>query len=190
MKVVSWIDNNFEPIAIALLFYIMTTLVTLQVILRFIFDTGFAGAEEIARFIFIWLMYFSFSYTTRRQSHIKITFLLDKLTQKVRKIVVIFVDFLFLIFSILIFWSAMKICQSVIEFQDRAVTVDISMNIVYGAGFIGFALMIIRIIQGVIWKLKYFSDSIDVFENIGGRYLEKDNIIAKPMKQDGLEEKV
>ncbi len=174
---------------ISVLFYLMMGLVTLQVILRFIFNTGVAGAEEIARFIFIWLMYFSFSYTTRRQGHIRITFLLDKLNSKSKRIVMIFVDMLFLLFSGLIFWSAWKICQTVILYKDKAVTIDISMNIVYGAGLIGFALIIIRIVQGIVWKFKHFNSSMDMFENIGGIYSEKNNILTKPMT-DKLEEKI
>ncbi|WP_303968571.1 TRAP transporter small permease [Sporosarcina ureae] len=188
-KTISWVDNNFEPILITILFYLMMGLVTLQVILRFVFNTGIAGAEEISRFIFIWLMYFSFSYTTRRQSHIKITFLLDRLKTKTRKIVMIFVDILFLLFSGIIFWSAWKICQSVILFKDKAVTIDISMNIVYGAGLIGFALMFIRLIQGLVWKFKHFNSSIDIFENIGGIHSENNNILTNAMTEK-LEEKI
>ena len=63
------------------------------------------------------------------------------------------------------------------------------MNIVYGAGLIGFALIIIRIVQGIVWKFKHFNSSMDMFENIGGIYSEKNNILTKPMT-DKLEEKI
>lgn len=187
-KAISWIDQNFEPLIITALFFAMTGLVTLQVILRFVFNTGFAGAEEISRFMFIWLMYFSFSYTTRRQRHIRLTFMLEKLPLTARKIVMIAVDLLFLTFSVIIFWAAWRICQEVIRFQDRAVTIDISMNIIYSAGLVGFGLMIIRIIQSIIWKCKNFNGPMDRFENAGAKYTENNNLIEKPVLAKEREE--
>ncbi|SKC36349.1 TRAP transporter small permease [Maledivibacter halophilus] len=183
-KVFAWVDKNFEPVLMTVLFYSMTILVTLQVVLRFVFNSGFSWGEEVSRFIFVWLMYFSISYTTRNHRHIKVSFLVNKFNEKVQKIIMLIVDFLFLIFSSVIFISAIKICQSVIEYNDRAVTIDVSMNIIYGAGFIGFALMIIRLIQGILWKFKNFSRSLEYFENYTGIYTGAKEICFMPREKE------
>lgn len=179
-KVFAWLDKNFEPVLMTVLFYAMTALVTLQVILRFVFNSGFAWGEEVSRFIFVWLMYFSISYTTRNHRHIKVTFLVGKLNEKLQKIVMIIVDFLFVGFSTVVFMSAIRICQSVIEYNDRAVTIDVSMNIIYGAGLVGFAIMMIRLIQGIVWKFKNFSKSLEYFENHTGVYTGANDICFMP----------
>lgn len=176
----AWLDKNFEPIIMAVLFYAMTALITLQVILRFVFNSGFAWAEEISRFLFVWLMYFSISYLTRNHGHIRITFLVEKLNEKMKKITMILVDFLFTAFAIVVFLSAIQICQSVTEFHDRAVTIDVSMNVVYGAGLVGFALIIIRLLQGIVWKVKNFSQSMEYFENERGVYSGVDQLCLIP----------
>lgn len=179
-----WMDKNFEPILMAVLFYAMTTLVTVQVILRFVFNSGFSWAEELARFLFVWLMYFSISYATRNNGHINITFLVDKFNEKTKKIIKIFVDILFLGFAVVIFIAVVKICQSVAQYQDKAISIDVSMNILYGAGLIGFVLMIIRIIQGIIWKVKYFSKPMDYFENLNGVHSGVNELVFSPKEID------
>ncbi|GAA0181291.1 hypothetical protein SH2C18_38450 [Clostridium sediminicola] len=186
-KVFSWLDINFEPIIMATLFYIMTVLITLQVILRFGFSAGFSWAEEVSRFMFVWLMYFSISYTTRNHRHIKVTFIVGRFNEKVQKIIMIIVDFLFLAFAGFIFVSAVKICQSVAEFNDRATTLDISMNVMYGAAAVGFILMLVRLIQGIVWKFKNFSESLEYFENHTGVYTGA-NDICFAIKSSGKEE--
>lgn len=183
-QVFTWLDKNFEPIFMAILFYTMTLLVTLQVVLRFVFDGGFAWSEELSRFIFVWLMYFSISYTTRIQGHIKITFLLDKLGETVQKVILIIVDLLFLIFSCLIFLATIQIYQSVNEFNDMAVTMNVSMNILYGAGLIGFLLMIIRLVQRIVYKIRNFSSPLEYLDNISGLYKDKDDMFFAPKRND------
>ncbi|WP_203364022.1 TRAP transporter small permease [Bacillus sp. REN10] len=185
-----WLDRNFEPILMTILFYAMTILVTLQVILRFAFDSGFSWGEEAARFMFVWLMYFSISYATRVHAHIKVSFLVERFNEKIRKSIMIVVDLLFIVFSAVIFVSAISICQATMEFNDRAVTIDVSMNIIYGAGLIGFVLLLIRLIQSVIWKIKHFNGSMEYFENQRGVYTGAESICLVPKgdTQEGSED--
>ncbi|GIO20265.1 hypothetical protein J18TS1_33650 [Oceanobacillus oncorhynchi subsp. incaldanensis] len=176
-KVLPWLDKNFEPIIITFLFYMIVAIVTTQVILRFGFSSGFSWAEELSRFLFIWLMYFAFSYATRNNMHIKVSFVLDKLNEKFQKILLIVVDFLFIVFSLILFLASIRICQSIIAFGDKAVTMDISMNIVYGAGVVGFLLMIIRLLQQIIWKFINFKRPMEIFETYKGASREEEVIV-------------
>lgn len=181
-KIIDWLDVNFEPVIISVLFYIMTLIVTVQVILRLFFKSGFSWGEEVSRFIFVWLMYFCISYATRNQRHIRMSFFIEKFNEKIQKSIMIFVDFLFLIFSSFAFTAAIKICESVVKFGDRAVTVNVSLNIVYAAGVVGYALIMIRVIQGVIWKFRNFSSPMDMFVNYAGVYTKSDKICITSVK--------
>lgn len=173
-KVLLWLDKNFEPTIITVLFYTIVCIITAQVILRFGFNSGFSWAEELSRFLFIWLMYFAFSYATRNNKHIKVSFLLDKLNEKLKKILLIVVDILFITFTFILFMASIRICQSIIAYGDKAVTMDISMNIVYGAGVVGFLLMIVRLLQQIIWKFMNLKSPIEVFETYKGADREKE----------------
>lgn len=179
-KIFTWLDINFEPVLMFVLFYAITLLLTLQVILRFIFATGFSWGEEVARFLFVWLMYFSIAYATRNQRHIRVAFLVQSFGEKAHKVFMIISDLIFLVFSILIFLSAIKVCQSVFKYQDMAVTIEVSLNVVYGAGVVGFALIVFRLIQSIIWKIRKFKDSMEVFENYAGAYSGADKVCFFP----------
>lgn len=164
----------------AVLFYAITLLVTLQVILRFVFSSGFAWGEEVARFMFVWLMYISIAYATRNQRHIKVAFLVNKFSEKVRKRIMIMTDLLFLAFSTIIFYATIKVCQTTMEFQDMAVTINVSLNIVFGAGVLGFGLMVIRLVQTIWWKIQHLDSSLEVFENVAGVYTGASKVCFLP----------
>lgn len=169
-KLFTWLDINFEPYMMAILFFTITALITTQVILRFIFGSGISWAEEIARFIFVWLMYFGISYATRQHRHIGMNFITRLFSEKIQKVIYIITDLLFLLFTGTIFYTAVKVCIKTAEFNDRASSVDISMNFLYGAAAFGFVLMIIRTVQGIVWKFKHFSSSLECFEDAQGKY--------------------
>lgn len=175
-KILKWLDINFEPTVMAVLFYTITILITLQVVLRFVFSTGFSWGEEVARFLFVWLMNFSISYATRNQRHIRIAFFVNLFNEKIKKIFLILSDFIFLIFSTLIFVAAIRVCQGAIKYADMAVTIEVSLNVVYGAGVLGYALIVLRLIQSIFWKIKYFNSGFEKFENLGGKYSDADKI--------------
>ena len=182
-NIFKWLDINFEPICMAVLFYAITGLVTLQVILRFVFATGFSWGEEVARFMFVWLMYFSIAYATRNQRHIRVAFVIQKFGDRGHKLFMILGDIIFLAFSVFVFLSSIRVCQSVIKYQDMAVTINVSLNIVYGAGVVGFLLIIIRLVQSVIWKVRKFGETMDIFENYAGVYSGAETVCFFPKQQ-------
>lgn len=179
-KFLSWLDINFEPILMTVLFYAITLLVTLQVILRFVFSSGFAWGEEVSRFMFVWLMYISIAYATRNQRHIKVAFLVNKFPEAIKKKLMIVTDVLFLLFCVISFYATIMVCRTIFEFQDMAVTINASLNIVFGAGVLGFGLMVLRLIQSIIWKVKHLDSPLEIFENIAGVYTGADKICFLP----------
>lgn len=169
-KALWWLDRNFEPIIIAILFISMTLLVTLQVILRFVFQGGFSWGEELSRFIFVWLMFFGFSYATRNQRHIRINFFVNLFGDKFKKIIHILIDLIFFALLAILTKTTVNVAQSIVKYGDMAVTMKVSMNVIYGAGLVGYLLMNFRVLQGIIWKIKYFKEPFEKFENFAGVY--------------------
>lgn len=55
------------------------TLLTAQVILRVVFNEPQAWAEEVGRYLFIWMVYLGATLATVRESHIRVTFVVDRL---------------------------------------------------------------------------------------------------------------
>lgn len=51
-----------------------------------------------------------------------------------------------------------------------AQTLNANLSVVYSAAVIGYALMEIRMLQALIWKLRHLHSSYDLFQNTNGRY--------------------
>ena len=55
-------------------------------------------------------------------------------------------------------------------YGDTAQTLNANLSVVYSAAVIGYALMEIRMLQALIWKLRHLHSSYDLFQNTNGRY--------------------
>lgn len=179
-KFLKWMDVNFEPVCMLVLFYSMLILITLEVILRFIFSRGIAWSEEVSRYLFVWLIYFSISYACRNNRHIRVLVILKKFPEKIQKITMVISDVLFLTFTVFLLFAAKGVINYNSDVVNRAITVNISINILYMAGFIGFILMSIRISQSIIWKLNHWSAPMKEYENFGGTFFKNDKICFVP----------
>lgn len=58
---------------------IISLLVFVQVVLRYVFNTGILGSDEMARFIFVFITWIGASLSVKEGEHIKITILSDLL---------------------------------------------------------------------------------------------------------------
>ena len=179
-KVLRWMDINLEPLLSGILFYAIMILITIQVILRFVFKTGFDWGEELARYMFVWMMYFSFSYATRNNRHIRVSFFVDRFHDKGKKILTLICDILFLVLMGYCVAAAIITCWQTSKFQDMSVTLGVTMNVLYAAGIVGFGLMFIRLIQNIVWKLRHFKEDFEIFENANGKYTGAEEIFFIP----------
>lgn len=179
-KVLRWLDINFEPVIIGILFYAVMIIVTVQVIMRFVFSSGMNWGEELARYMFVWLMYFGFSYATRNNRHIRVGFFVERMKPSAQKVILIICDLLFLALMGLSLAAAIITCQAVAYYKDFSVTLNVSMNVLYSAGVVGFLLMALRLVQSIVWKIRHFKSEMEVFQNADGKYSGAEELFFMP----------
>ncbi|WP_181995649.1 TRAP transporter small permease [Clostridium sp. AM58-1XD] len=185
-SVIKWIDVNFEPLLMVLLFFAMILLVTMQVCLRIV-GKGFNWGEEMSRLLFVWLSYISFGYLTRNNRHVRMAFARDLLPEKGQRIVMIVCDLLFLVFVVFGFKAAVIVCGQVNEFGDRLVTIHATANVLYAAGLVGFLLMAVRGIQSLVWKLMHFKAAFEIFANENGEHYPQNRPCFIPKARKALD---
>ena len=78
---------------LALLF----TLLLLNVMLRYLFDTSLFSAEAVAVTIFIWMGFLAAAYTEAYDGHVRLTLLVDRLSPRLRRINDTLVDCILLV---------------------------------------------------------------------------------------------
>lgn len=186
-KLIKWLDVNFEAVLMVTFFTMMIILVTVQVILRFVFKTGFAWGEEVARILFVWMSFSSFGYLTRNSRHVRVGFLVGKIKDSIQKKVLLVCDFLFLIFSIAGLKAVVSLCIDAAKYQDKLMSVPWNYNILYLAGVLGFFMMVVRNIQILIWKIRNWNSDLDRFINYDGNYYENNKVFCQDEEEDLLE---
>jgi TRAP-type C4-dicarboxylate transport system permease small subunit len=151
LRFLRWLDKYFEMSISVVLMSLMTIILFVQVIMRYVFSNSLTWSEELARYLFIWLIYLSISCAAKQMKHIKIEAALFIFPRKIRPLVEIAGDLLLLAFAIFIVirGSAMMKFQRIV----RSPAMGINMSFIYAAPVIGFALTVLRQIQVIIFRI-------------------------------------
>ncbi|UCF84928.1 MAG: TRAP transporter small permease subunit, partial [Desulfobacteraceae bacterium] len=72
MKVLRFIDENFEKILANFFLFSMVALLSAIVFFRFVLNRGLAFAEELDRMAFVWMVYMAAAFAAQRGAHIRL----------------------------------------------------------------------------------------------------------------------
>lgn len=128
-----------------------------NVLLRYIFKSGFIWAEEYARYAIIWIVMAGSGAAVRENQHMSITALLDITKGKTFHFIVnMFVLAVSLAFSIFLVYAGARLTSSMITNNQLSPALEIPLWTIYISIPIGGALMTIRFIQSFFKQLKSF----------------------------------
>ena len=154
MKILKALDDKFELAICIILMSLMTVIIFIQVIMRYVMENSLVWSEELARYLFIWLIYMGISYGAKIMKHIKIEAALGLFPKKMRPYVVLLGDVLFLSFSVFIAYTAFTVVQKQLALGQTSPAMQMPMWIIYAAPMVGFTLTSIRQIQTIVYRVK------------------------------------
>ena len=151
LKVLKWLNDNLEKYCCVVLMSVMTLIIFIQVVARYVFQNSLSWSEELARYLFIWLVYLGISYGCLMRKHIKIDAALGLFPKKARKYVVIIGDLFFLAFAVYVAYTGLFYSLN----QTRVSSaMGVPFKYVYISIFFGFGLAVIRQIQTIIYRVR------------------------------------
>ena len=153
--------DNLEEFIIVPLIFAMSVIIFIQVIMRYVFQNSLTWSEELARYLFVWLVYFSVSFTARRQKHIRIDAAINLYPKKLRPYVEILSEVIVLAFSIFIAVTGVTVFNKIAWSGQMSPAMGIPMQFVYAAPMIGLALTAIRQIQTIVQKVKALKNNTE-----------------------------
>ena len=114
---ISFLDKRVEEIGIITLGLILISSMTFSILARYFVHTTFFSVashwmEEVAKYSFIWLLYFGASLATRSGGHFKVTAQFSVLPKKARKYASLPGDLIWLIFNLFIIKLGFDLCQT------------------------------------------------------------------------------
>jgi len=151
--VLKWLDESLEKTICIILISAMTLLVFIQVIMRYIFQNSLSWSEELARYLFIWLIYIGISYGCKIMKHIKIDAGLKLFPVKARPYVVLLGDILVLGFAVYVVITGYQLVMLQVQMNKVSPALQLPLQYVNAAPMAGFALAAVRQVQAIVYRL-------------------------------------
>lgn len=175
-KIAIAVLDNVESYICQFLLSFFIILLFIQIISREVFNVNISWGEELARFSFVWFVFFGAVVAARLAAHNRVTFQFKKFSKKTQNYIEGFADLIWLIFNGVMIYKSVYLINSMMEFTYTSPTLGWDMAYVYFIFPMAFTLMSIRIIQVNYLKLVKGidirdPDKVDIeeeFEKISG----------------------
>lgn len=151
MKVLSKI-RKAERYFVAICMLIMMLVTAYNVLNRYVLKQPLRWAEELVRYIFIWVIFVGTSIGVEENAHIGITYFIDKLPKKYNRVGRLVLNALSLFFCIVLVASGIQLTMA--QHDQLAATLRISMSWVYVSIPVGFTLTALAFLENIINILK------------------------------------
>ena len=146
MKVLKWLDKNFEEMLMSAALWVIVIIMGFQVIMRYVFKDSLVWSEEVSRYLFVWLVFIGMSYGIKNGTHMRID-MLEHFVPKLKKPLGILADACFLFFAAYMIGPGISVIKSIEASGQISPASGVSMTIVYISLLIGFVLVTFRVIQ-------------------------------------------
>lgn len=140
--------NRFEEYFLASMFITALVVLCIQVVGRFLISTPLPWTEELARFLFLWIVMFGTAYSMRIGQLIAVTILVDLLPQRMRNLIAFTMHGLILVFLFAIIWYGALITMKVSTLPTIAMNISSAWE--YGALPAAAVIMAIRTVTKLV----------------------------------------
>jgi len=157
MKALKWLDLHFEEMFLTILLIVLTSLMTVNVILRYVMGSGITWSEAICRYCLVYSTFFTIAHWVRRGNGICVDFVLQIAPKSIVDILRWLVYVLQIVFFGFLFISSLRVLSKTYATGTVDGTLGFNMAYIYLACCIGFCDATIRSIQVFILNLPMFN---------------------------------
>ena len=153
MKVLKFIDEQFEKWFLIVSLIVMVLVTFMQIVLRW-FNAATVWAEECSRYVMLYQVWVGASYAVHEDAHIRITALIGKLSGGRRRGMDLVVLTLWLLFALWLTVEGCVLVGKIAAMGQVSSAMRIPMTIPYASVPIGGALMTVRLVQKIVERLR------------------------------------
>ena len=125
-------------------------LVFSQVVTRYAFGNSLSWSEELARYLFVWQVWTGVSYSAKKRSHLRITFIRDRLTLSAQRKLELIVTAIWIAFAVYIEVNGFSLAARVHGFDQRSSALRMPMVYAHLAVPAGCLLMVVRLLENTV----------------------------------------
>jgi TRAP-type C4-dicarboxylate transport system permease small subunit len=133
-----------EGTALILILSVMTLVVFLQVVFRYVLGRPLDWSEEMARYLFVWLSVLGAALGVQKGGHFGLDFLQRMRSGSGKRFVRVFVYFLMAVVVLVILFQGIKLVQMTIPQESPAMSISMAWayaSLPTGAGLMAFHLL-------------------------------------------------
>lgn len=157
-----WLNDNLEAAIGGLLLMGIVILITVQVVMRYVFQNSLSWSEELTLWTFIWFIWIGIAYAFKERKHVKVTFFQDLLPDNAKKIIEILIDIAIVIFLLTMTYQSYKLITLPYVLSQKSVVLNLPIAIMYASAPVGSLLSVLRIIQFYAVKKANVSSPVEV----------------------------
>ena len=146
--------NKTEEVLVIILLALASYLTFQEVILRYVFGTGWGGSYEITIMALIWCTFIGASLGVRENIHIGVDLLVKKFLPNVQKIILILSILLCILFGIIVAVKGFQFAHFISRSKLLSRDLRIPMEIGYLAVPVGGVLLGLRFIEQLVYVLQ------------------------------------
>ncbi|MEL6518970.1 MAG: TRAP transporter small permease [Pseudomonadota bacterium] len=163
-NILSSLDKNAERWALLVFYVMLVGTMFIEVVRREVFSYSSIWGEEIVRYSFIYLAWIGAAAAVKERGHIRIDVLMNYVGPRVKALLYIFGDIvMFGVAIIAVYWSFEAVHVSY-EFGSVTHGLRVSQVWFLSAVPIGFALVILRLVQSFLRDLHDLRHGRPVYE--------------------------
>lgn len=160
MSALKWLERHFEEVICCTCLAIIAICVFAQVVSRYVFSSALQWTEELAAMCMVWAVYMGATLCVRERFHIRIVVGVRALPQRFGRYVIFAADLLwafFCLFMIKVGWDYLVVAW---KFPSLSPSLGINQFYPQTILFIGYALMLVRLVQLYVTWLRDGGDGL------------------------------
>lgn len=142
--------NSAAEFLLWVLVALVIVVIFVQVVFRYGLESSLSWSEELARYIFVWIIFIGTSVATKRRQHIFVEVLVALMPQALRR----WAEFVGIVASIVFFavFAFVGCALMLNAWQQYSTALDVRIAYIYAAAPIGAGLSILHLIVGLLLR--------------------------------------
>ena len=150
MKVIKWLDENFEGTIMLVMLILITTVMSVQIVARYVFQSPMPWPEEFSRYCYIWTVFLSLGFTLKKGNMLRVNVVVDLFPNIVRNLIYLSVNVVLLVVFAVFFYNALIRTNFVRGTGQVSPAMRIPTWLMYCSTVIGFGLGVLRLAQACL----------------------------------------
>lgn len=161
-SMMKWLNDNLEAALGGLLLAGIVILITVQVVMRYVFQNALSWSEELTLWSFIWFIWIGIAYAFKERKHVKVTFFQDLLPANAKRMLEVVIDIAIVVFLITMTYQSYKLITLPYVLSQKSVVLNLPIAIMYASAPVGSLLSVFRILQFYVAKPAQTSSAVGV----------------------------